>query len=216
MKRIFTTAMLALLGAGAFAQTSQGTIAASGSVTLGNSSSKYDNSSTNSENISRSFCFSPSIGYFVQEGLELGVGTGFYQGINRYKHESEESKSRSQSINFSPYARKYIALTEQLQLHGTGYVTAGFGNNKSQDYQESSYKETSTSSRYGIGFYPGLTYFATPKLGLTATFGTFSYSRSKTTPKNDPHETKPYTSNSFTADLSPNNIGIGFSYFIAR
>lgn len=173
-------------------------------------------SPTTNESISRSFHLFPSVGYFVQDGLELGLGAGLNQSISKYKQDSGESRSRTQSISFRPYVRKYIALTDQLQLHGTGYVTADIGNSKFKDIRESSYEERSTSSGYGLGFSPGLTYFATPKLGFTATFGAFSYSRSKSTPKNNPHQTSPHISNSFAANLSPSSINIGIGYFIAR
>ncbi|MDX5418544.1 MAG: outer membrane beta-barrel protein [Hymenobacteraceae bacterium] len=220
MKKIFTTALMVMLGAGAYAQTapqiSQGNMVVSGSANLGNYSTDYDNSPTNSKDITRSFRFNPSMGYFLQDGLEMGVSLGLYQGLTIYKRDSVESRSRSQNISFSPYVRQYIALTEQLQLHGTVYISASIGNSKYQQYEKSSYKETNTSKSYGIGFYPGLTYFASPKLGFTATFGDFSYSRSKSTPKNNPHQTSPHTSNSFTANLSPSSINIGIGYFIAR
>jgi hypothetical protein len=216
MKKIFTTALVALLGTGAFAQISQGTVSVQGSVNFGGSGSKYVNSPANTESISRSIHLFPSVGYFVQDGLELGLGLGLNQGMSKYKQDSGESRSKTQSISFSPYIRKYITLTDQLQLHGTGYVTGNIGNSKYKDLHGSSYEETSTSSGYGLGFSPGLTYFATPKLGLTATFGAFSYSRSKNTPKNNPHQSSPYSSSSFTADLTPSSINIGIGYFIAR
>jgi hypothetical protein len=216
MKKIFTTALLALIGAGAFAQTAQGTVSVQGSASFWGSGSKYDTSPTNSKSISRSIHLFPSVGYFVQEGLEMGLGLGLNQSISKYSQDSGESKFKSQSISFRPYARKYISLTEQLQLHGTGYLTGDIGNSKIKDIQESSYQESSTSNSYGIGFYPGLTYFASPKLGFTATFGAFSYSRSKNTQKNNPHQTSPHINSSFTADLSPNSINIGIGYFIAR
>jgi hypothetical protein len=218
MKKIFTTALLALLGAGAFAQTSQGTVSVSGSVGFRNESSKTDGTLILGKTISRSSNFSPSTGYFLRDGLELGIGLGLSQSTytQKYKDNDGESKSRTQAISFSPYVRKYIALTEQLQLHGTGYISADYGNSKFRDRRESSYKETSTSSGYGLGFYPGVTYFATPKLGFTATFGTFSYSRGKSTSKDNQNQNTPYISNSFKADLSPSSIGIGIGYFIAR
>jgi hypothetical protein len=107
-----------------------------------------------------------------------------------------------------------MALTEQLYLHGTGFAGVGFGNSKSKGFGDSSAKVRSTSNSYSIGISPGLTYFATPRLGFTATFGSLSYTGSKTTLKGI--EGPPSITNSFTAELSPSSVSIGFGYFIAR
>lgn len=218
MKKIFTTAMLALLSAGAYAQTSQGTVSVQGSMSFGSATSKTEDSLILNKTISRGINLYPSVNYFLRDGLAVGISLGLSQDTytNMYQQDEEESKSKSQTVSFSPYVRKYIALTEQLHLHGTGYISVDFGNRKYKDRLESSYKETSTSSGYAIGFYPGITYFATSKLGFTATFGNFSYSREKSTPKNNQYQSSSSTSKSLQADLSPRSISIGIGYFIAR
>lgn len=217
MKKIFTTALLAMLGAGAFAQTSQGTVSVSGSVSFRNESGKDLQSTMGARSTNRSIGIHPSVGYFTGDGLELGIGLGLSQSayINKWDDEDERSVSKYHNISLSPYLRKYVALTEQLQLHGTGYISVGVGNQTSKGTDDDSAEVVSTSTNYGIGIYPGLTYFATPKLGITATFGRLSYARSKTEPKKDGYG-NPGDSNTFTADLSPSSISIGIGYYIAR
>ncbi|WP_018479164.1 outer membrane beta-barrel protein [Pontibacter roseus] len=217
MKRIFTTALLALLGTSAFAQTSQGTIAVSGSVSLRHEVSKALEDTSGGKNGYRGINLNPHVGYFVQNGLELGVGLGLSRSTNMYKWDDGKSYIRSNEISLRPYARKYVALTEQLQLHGTGYLSVGLGNRTSKGNEEGASAEVfATSYTYGIGFYPGLTYFATPKLGFTASFGALSYSRGKETPKDDRQYVYPTDSHSFAVDLSTSSVSIGIGYYLTR
>lgn len=222
MKKIFTTAMLALLGAGAFAQstapTTQGTKVVSGYVSFNNETSETEMpDGRRSGSVYRIFYFSPSAGYFIRDGLELGIGLGLrhYAGISK-SDDVKKSQTRNNQISLSPYIRKYIAITDQLQLHGTGYASFGIGNGASKEDQDSSFKVTHTSNTIGIGVHPGLTYFATPKLGFTATFGTFYFERSSSKSKEKQSNSNSSSSSHFRADLTPSSIGIGINYFITR
>lgn len=208
--------MLALLGAGAYAQTSQGTVSVQGAVNFRNENRKVADSELGEMYSTRSVNLRPTVGYFLNDGLELGVGLGFSRSTSRYKWGEGENYTRFNDISLLPYFRKYVAITEQLQLHGTGYISFGLGNQTSKNSQDSSSKVTSTSTDLGIGIYPGLTYFATPKLGITATFGSLSYSRRKHKPKEDANHTYSTTYNTFSANLSPSSVSIGVGYFIAR
>jgi hypothetical protein len=216
MKKIFTTTLLAMLGAGAFAQTSQGTVSVQGSVSLRNEIRKELVDTLGNRNSYGSININPSVGYFVKDGLELGVGLGLYRYTNTYKWSDGKNYSRSNEISLRPYIRKYVAITEHLQLHGTGYVSFGLGNETSKSNEDSSPKVRSTFTDLSIGIYPGLTYFATPKLGITATFGSLSYSSRRNKPREDTYHTNPVTYNTFTANLSPSSVSIGIGYFIAR
>ncbi|SIT74441.1 outer membrane beta-barrel protein [Pontibacter indicus] len=216
MKKIFTTAMLALLCAGAYAQTSQGTISVKGAVNFKNENRKVTDSEYGELHSSRSVNLRPTVGYFLKDGLELGVGLGYDRSTSKYKWDDGENYTRFNDISLIPYVRKYVAITEQLQLHGTGYVSFGLGKQTSKNSPESSPDVTSTSTDLGIGIYPGLTYFATPKLGITATFGSLSYSRRKHKPKEDAYRTYSTTYDTFSANLSPSSVSIGIGYFIAR
>lgn len=214
-RKLVATACFILLGAGAFAQTSEGTIAVSGNVNLRKEIIRNHSSVAGEHKlVGRTINLYPSVGYFVKDGLELGIGIGLSQYASKSEQEEGVFFSRNNNISFRTYARKYIILTEQLQLHGTGYATVGFGNGKIKNPSDSSSKLTQTSNDFGIGIYPGLIYFATPKLGLTATFGSLSFSRTKEKPKDSQQFDR--TTNSFTANLHPSSVSVGFGYFIAR
>lgn len=208
---------MALLGTAAFAQTSQGTVSVQGSVNFTQNANKYDDTANRPDNNKDLYIrLSPSIGYFVTDGLELGLGIGVMRNVSRYMSESDESKSKTQSINFSPYIRKYVALTDQLHLHGTGFMSVGFANRKYKEDEDASYEMREKSNEYSIGLYPGITYFATPKLGITATFGSLSYFRNEDTPLNNPHSSATSISNGFAVNLSPSSVNLGIGYYIGR
>lgn len=215
MKKLVVTAFFALLGAGAFAQTTQGTIAVAGSVNFRNETIRNHSSIPNEHKITnRTLNLQPSVGYFVKDKLELGMGIGFTRISYKTEQEDEGTSGRNLSVSLRPYVRKYVALTEQLQLHGTGYAAVGFGNSKLRNAAEDTDEITHTSNNFGFGIYPGLTYFATPKIGFTATFGSLSFSRTKEKPKDSAQSER--TTNTYAADLHPSSISIGFGYFIAR
>jgi hypothetical protein len=76
MKKILAAAVLALLSTGAMAQTTQGTVAVGGSVGFGTNTRNDEPDTRDVNNIYRSFHINPSFGYFVRDGLELGVSVG--------------------------------------------------------------------------------------------------------------------------------------------
>ncbi|QCR21572.1 outer membrane beta-barrel protein [Pontibacter sp. SGAir0037] len=213
MKTLFTTALLALLGTGVFAQTSQGTFAVSGSVSYYNSNGNTSSLPTTISDTNRNLALRPSVGYFISDGTEAGISVGITSSLRKTIYDTGENISKNNSVTLGVYLRKYVALTEQLSLHGTGYISAGLG--KTRYSNTSSADElTQNTNNYAIGLYPGLTYFATPKLGLTASFGNISFSRQSTKLlyENDDRS----VSSKFDANLSFSSFGIGLSYFIAR
>jgi long-subunit fatty acid transport protein len=215
MRKFLAAALLAFAGTGAMAQTTKGTMAVAGSVnfrneTIGNHSGIADEHKITNRTIN----INPSVGYFVKDGLEMGLGICFSRFSSKTEQDAGGTSGRNLNISFRPYARKYVVLAEQLQLHGTGYAVVGFGNSKFRNAAEDTEEVTHTSNNFGFGIYPGLTYFATPKLGFTATFGSLSFSRTTDKPKYS--ELSERTTNTFTADLHPSSISIGFGYFIAR
>ena len=212
--------MLALLGAGAYAQTipqtSQGSIVVSGSVNFSNETSENTSYDPASKNTYRSINLYPSVGYFIKDGLEIGTDIGLRHQTSISKTEELKTTSRTKTISLSPYVRKYIPIFEQLHLHGSAYASFGIGNTNAKNSLVSSSVVVSTHRTVAIGAYTGLTYFATPRLGLTATFGSLSYENSREKAKEGQASDWSRKSNFFSADFSPNSIGLGLSYFISR
>ena len=210
MKKFALIGLLVLLGTGAFAQTSAGNISLGGSI--GFSTSSRDELS--SENKGTMFSINPSIGYFVKDGLELGLNTQLTFGSYTMKSEGTVSQVKSKNFGYAigPYLRKYISITEKLHFTAAG----GLG------YQNSSVKNPdldkeliSTTSGYYITATPGLTYFATPKLGFTATIGNIGYTTTTLTEEQSTPKSE-VTSKQFNFDLTPATATLGIRYFINR
>ncbi|WP_242917543.1 hypothetical protein [Pontibacter liquoris] len=197
------------------AQTTTGTKVIAGSVSLRTETIKNNNGVASENSIlNRTINLNPSVGYFVKDGLLIGIGVGLSQYASKLKQEEGHTISTNNSISFRPYIQKYFTITDNLLLHATGYASVGIGNGKYQGLNTSSNQVISTSRSVGLGLYPGLTYFATPKLGLTATFGSLAYTGTQEKPKDTQQSTRTY--NTFTANLSPNSISVGVGYYLAR
>lgn len=153
----------------------------------------------------------------LRDGLEMGMGIGLHNSLSKSKWDEGESRSKSQALYLSPYIRKYVQLTDFLLFHGTGYTSVGFGRNLENGQQDEDYRLTSRSNSFRVGVYPGLTYLATPKLGITATFGNLSYEVSNRTHLAYQHQREhAYRDKGFHANLSPSSLGLGINYFINR
>lgn len=222
MRKVFTSVALSLLCLGAFAQEgptqiSQGTVVLSGSVQYNQLHHKPDQNPFNTRSISQSLYLSPSVGFMLRDGLEMGMGIGLHHLLSKSKWDEGESRSKSQALYLSPYARKYVALTDFLLLHGTGSVSIGFGRNLENGQQDDDYRLTSRSNSFRVGISPGLTYLATPKLGITASFGYLSYEVSNRTYLAYQHQSEhAYRDKGFYANLSSSSLGLGINYFINR
>jgi hypothetical protein len=216
MKKLFTVAILGLLSTGAFAQTTQGTKVVSGSVGISTSQQKDENLNETGKIIHTNFNISPSVGYFINDELELGAEIGLSYSKSKYNNEKESYESTSEGTNkeigLSPYIKKYFMLSEKVAL--TGAASAGFsvGRYKSEaNYSPTPYKHS--INRFQAGIAPGITFFPTENIGLSAAFGWLGYRYVST--KSEEGQSKSSSSN-FGLDLNSSTLGIGFSYYINR
>lgn len=217
------------------AQTSRGTVALTG--TLGYSqhkdSAEKEQNGARYESDGYSYTLAPSIGYFIKDNLELGVSFQLY----KYKSESSDptntfilsDKSENKYTDYSVYARQYKFLTEKLAVHGT--LKAGLSNREDlrdilphTGLANQGHYRNDHYTTFSAALSPGLTFFASNKVGLTASFGALQYSRKKTemTSVSD-YSTSPwqrhvttYKSNVLELDFSSMNLNFGLSYFIGK
>ncbi|GAB3199406.1 hypothetical protein ABID22_002328 [Pontibacter aydingkolensis] len=210
MKKLFFAGLLALIGTGAVAQTSQGNISLGGSLSIYSAS----NDQTNSESKQTGFSISPSAGYFIKDGLELGLNSRLLFYTSTYKQINSDSGNKFNTFSYSigPYLTKYISITEKLHLTATG----GFGYENSRTKRPDEAEELYSSAS---GFYasaaPGLTYFATSKLGFSVSMGYIGYSKSTQT-YHDSEPKQETVSEDFGLNFSPASASIGIRYYINR
>ncbi|WP_299823206.1 outer membrane beta-barrel protein [uncultured Pontibacter sp.] len=210
MKKLLLSGLLAIISAGAIAQTTQGSISIGGSVGLNTYSTDDNNFSNKSLNIN----IYPSISYFVKDRLSVGLNAGLGINHGEYSNKDNDIKSNAVSNSYSIGVNitKYLNLTERLYFTASGDAGYLHTRHKNPDLDD---KLTGKSSGLYISVTPGLTYFATSKIGLTASIGDISYQNSNHTAISSPKDYKS-TSNQFAINLSPGTITIGIMYFLNR
>ena len=119
MKRIFTllTLMLAL-ATFSFAQTEQGNFLVGGGASYSFDKNKFERGSTTTDvGKSSEISFNPNFGYFVINGLAVGLSIN----LNSSKFEAEDNggEVKSSSVSFGPFVKYY---------HSSNFFgMAGFG-----------------------------------------------------------------------------------------
>ena len=234
------------------AQTTKGTVAFTGSLGYSKYNSKTDQKNNAipfaefepPKNIQSSLTLSPSIGYFLKDNLEIGASM-FYRysksdnishsiihtdGIRRIDRQYN-SLHDTKEKGFGIYARKYKFLTEKLAMYGTLSV----GHRKStlnsvyssttsdfKDYSDTNTKHTMFSAVLS----PGITFFASQKIGLNANLGAIAYNRDKreeTSTYRESDQLQPliqrsgsHTFNSLVISLSTLHLNFGLTYYLGK
>ena len=181
-------------------QISSGTTLLGGTLNYSSSSSRL-NSDQNQVFKSNSFSIAPKAGYFIADNVVLGASLGLNGG--RQKNISTIQNKQS-GYSVGPFVRYYKFLGERTALFGNAAFNYSLTKNKSLD---SNQELTPTNNSESIGAYitPGLTYFASSKIGLEISLGYVGY-------------TKTFSENSInTANSSKtNSSGFGKYYGLAN
>ena len=215
MKKLLTAAVFALLGTGAFAQTSQGTVVVTGNLSL----STFTSESTLNDTISNksrgtAFRMGPSLGFILGNNFELGAALGYtHSTINNIYFNSEgdrhELKTKANGYAISPYLKKYFMLSEQFAL--TGQLSTGLSIYKRKPDASADFQSKSTS--FNVALAPGITYFPSDKLGISAGFGGLQYNQ--TLEKTEANDTPVKTISGLRISLE-DGLYFSLSYYINR
>ncbi len=207
MKKLIIMAILGLFGTAAAAQTSQGTVVLSGSVGY---SKTTDNEGDEFEQYQSTFNISPSIGYFISDGLEVGASIGYQKAKNNMFYPTGwdmiEIEQETSLFAFAPYLTKYFMVSDRVALTGTGSV--GFSKGTST-FSFDSDKAESDLSGFQLAVVPGITFFPTEKIGINASFGSLGYASLTSEPKEGEGKTK---SSNLGLNLNASTLNVGFSY----
>ncbi|NEM98541.1 outer membrane protein [Pontibacter burrus] len=216
MKKLFTIAVFALLGTGAFAQTSKGTIAVSARVSLNNSLNKTSYSDENYKSDVSGFSFSGSFGYFIKDNVMVSpfIGYEYYNSLSTNDNSnSSYSRAHHRNKRYSAGASlsKYYMLSERIAVTGSGAISLYKGTDEST-YDSNSIEDYKDKSKgFAISVSPGIAFFPTDRIELSTSFGRLSYNRSlsERTRANQITET---TSSKLGFNLSSNTITLGVGY----
>ncbi|WP_266206083.1 outer membrane beta-barrel protein [Pontibacter kalidii] len=179
MKKLLAAVVFALIGTGAFAQTSQGTVVVTGSLSLRTSTSESKQNDTIShESSETAFRIGPTLGYMLGNNFELGAALGYTHSTTKNinfnsEGDSNEMTTKTNGFVISPYLKKYFMLSEQFAL--TGQLSAGLGVYKTKYDPNTNYQPRSISFTATLA--PGITYFPSDKLGISTGLGGLQYAQ---------------------------------------
>ncbi|MBF9254442.1 outer membrane beta-barrel protein [Pontibacter sp. 172403-2] len=215
MKKHLIAALLTLLGTGAFAQTQQGTVVLSGSLSIARQGYGHDIGPEQTKSTKVPVGIYPAAGYFVKDNLE--AGTELFLGYTSHSTYSSDAstfpdKYHTYDIGLAPYIRKYWPVANQLYLTGKASASASYNFLKvaSPDFES---QVMSTGHTLGLSLSPGLTLFATEHISLHGSLGIISYQRYAPNPENG-NIVREYRSSNFSFSLLPSTFSLGMSYYI--
>jgi hypothetical protein len=198
MKKILLAGAVALFGL-SNAQIAKGTVYLSGQVGF-----SQENNNNTDKKVSE-FNIVPTVGYFVDTNLAVGLGVGYKNGKTTFeKSETNttgttvttidaKTKDINNAIVVEPFVRKYWTLSDKLYFFGQLSVPMEFGSGKDKSEgtttvttpagTTTSSLSTSTdkpkSTSVGVSIKPGLDYFLNKNWTIEATIGEFGYNNKK-------------------------------------
>lgn len=232
MKQYFFFALLAASTQVGHAQSiAAGTVSLGGGIGYSSTTNKsgytannvtYSNESTGSQ-----FSFSPSVGYFVVDNLEVGLYTG-YSAFRRPYNKSSPAQTfvraeldPTTTLGVGIFARYYKMFTEQFGVTGT--LNGGYQSQKSYEYGGNSNSGTILEfkgSGYNVALTPAVVFFPIPKLGLSASIGSLGYSRLNFDYATSPNNPEPAgfesKSSTFGARFGLDQLQFGGTYYFGR
>lgn len=167
MKKTLILILMVVLSSVSMAQ--QGSWYVGGLV--GFSSSKSEPTG-GAESVNSSWAFSPEIGTFLKDDIQLGVALGI--GGSKSEFDGDETSKTSQ-LNPTVYGRKFFKITDNFSTFAGLYLD--LINNKTTDYAPAT-EETKTSgfgARVGIG----VAYALSPKFTAVGQYGLLGFESTK-------------------------------------
>ncbi|WP_126650972.1 outer membrane beta-barrel protein [Chryseobacterium aureum] len=222
MKKILLAGAVALFGL-SNAQIAKGTTYLSGSV--GYSQVESNNGNDKKEN----FNVLPTVGYFVNTNLAIGLGVGYQTEKNTVSTTTtlgnttivNESIVKTPAFVVAPFVRKYWTLSDKLYFFGQLAVPMQFGKTENESNSVAttttgsgtSVASSSTSSeakytKIGVTVKPGLDYFLNKNWSIEATIGEFGYNNYK--PKDGD------ATNNYNFGLNLSSVTFGVKYVFAK
>ncbi|WFB68721.1 outer membrane beta-barrel protein [Chryseobacterium sp. WX] len=218
MKKILLAGAVALFGL-SNAQIAKGTTYLSGSV--GYSQVETNNGNLKTEN----FNVLPTVGYFVNTNLAIGLGVGYQTEKTTATTTTTMGNATTVSENVikqpafvvAPFVRKYWTLSDKLYIFGQLAVPMQFGKTETEKSSVTTAGNTTISNstsnedkytQIGVTVKPGLDYFLNKNWSIEATIGEFGYSNYK--PKDGD------ATNNYNFGLNLSSVTFGVKYVFAK
>jgi len=158
------------------------------------------------------FAFSPKAGYFVSENLALGADLSINGG--RIKNRSSIDFKQS-GYSFGPFVRYYKFLGQKTALFGNAAFNYTSDKTKSLNSDQ---KFVPASSHENIGAYitPGITYFASSKIGLEISLGYVGYTKTLTEQSMNTANYYKNSNSGFVKYYGLANSALGVNFYLGR
>jgi outer membrane protein len=211
MKKPLVTLIFFLIAIVATAQTTKGTFSVGGALGIQNSKEEFfDTDSGPGETKVNTFLFEPKVGYFLADGMELGLNLS----LSSTKREIDFEDADDQKLPtlsetaFGPYF-KYYMFTSNEKFAFTLNASLLFGVTKQKPEEGDDLK--GSSLEFAIS--PGFTYFFTDKIGLDFELQGIGFRTEDPNKDSDVENDKEST---FIFGASSFNPSLGFKYYFGR
>lgn len=198
MKSIITLMLLSAASFGVYAQANKGNFSVGGAIGF----SSYKDEDNEGEYKETSFGVMPQLGYFLADGVEIGVLGSLQTSKAEY---SGEAGPKGTNFAVGPYF-KYYMFTSNENFAFTVQASALFGGTK----QEPAVGDPIKGNQFAAAISPGFSYFFTPKLGLDFQLAGISFVSEKPNKDLDDKET------TFTFGIESFSPSLGFRYFFGK
>ncbi|WKV10878.1 outer membrane beta-barrel protein [Marivirga harenae] len=167
MKKVTLILLVIIFSQQAFAQLGSGSILIGGSAQF-----------QNIENADfQEIRLLPNAQYFLSDNLSVGGAVGFTTQRNNL---GEDDYVRTNSISFSPEARYYFGLGENVHLYGAARIGFGFGGSTAINGNDRT--DLNDRSSFNLGLNPGILFTPGSKVGFNFELNMISFSRNAVTP----------------------------------
>ncbi len=190
LKMLIATGIVAGAALSTNAQISKGSIMLGGSLgaNMKMESKTTIGSITNTKPGHTDWNFSPTGGYFVADGLVVGLGLNLESNFLEEVLSADSLKKEhimASGLGINLIVRKYFEIENNIYFHlqgGFGYNTVSATDRVPDGLSALKDGDKITSSAIGINVTPGLTYFVSPKWGIDFSLNNIvSYNSTTTT-----------------------------------
>ncbi len=202
MKKTIGSLIFCVLTVGAFAQTTQGTISLGGALGISSNTSQ----TTGGESKSTTVFIMPSAGYFLADGMELGLDVAFTKENDEF--DGDDAGSISETA-LGPYF-KYYMFTANEDFAFTLNASLLFGFSKNSPPADG---DDVKGKSFQFAISPGFSYFFTDKIGLDFQLQGITFRKEDPNTDSDADDDE---ESSFIFGVASFNPSLGFKYYFAR
>jgi hypothetical protein len=215
MKKPIITMIFCLLGAVALAQTTKGTISLGGAIGVQSIKEEVSDDEFGIDGTinTTTIFISPSAGFFLADGMELGLDLSFSSAKEKLDPDDGDSQDGS-TLNetaLGPYF-KYYLFTSNERFAFTLNASLLFGFSKESFPDEFEIDDRKGSSlQFTVS--PGFSYFFTDKIGLDFELQGIGF---RSVDPNTDSDFENDKSSEFIFGVSSFNPSLGFKYYFGR